>query len=126
MTTMVCFDSAGAAYCMPVGATRAVLRSGGLIALPAPHLDVAGIIPGDPPLTVISPLGSGGEQILVTEHGRPVARLSPVGAEVDRMTALVDAGIVRPPHARARRLPSKRVKLTGGRSLDDEVAAQRR
>jgi len=68
----------------------------------------------------------GGERILVTEHGRPVARLSPVGADVDRMTALVDAGIVRPPQATARRLPPKRVKLTGGRSLDDEVAAQRR
>jgi len=68
----------------------------------------------------------GGEQILVTEHGRPVARLSPVGADIDRMTALVDAGIVRPPLATARRLPPKRVKLTGGLSLDDDVAAQRR
>ncbi len=66
-----------------------------------------------------------GEQILVTEHGRPVARLSPVGADVDGMTALVDAGIVRAPQAPVRRLAPKRVKLTGGRSLDDDVAAQR-
>jgi prevent-host-death family protein len=68
----------------------------------------------------------GGEEIVVTEHGRPIARLSPVGADVDRMTALVEAGIVRPPKATARRLPAKRVKLTGSGSLGDEVAAQRR
>ncbi len=67
----------------------------------------------------------GGEEIMVTEHGRPIARLSPVGADVDRMTALVDAGIVRRSQTSARRLPTKRVKLTGSESLDDEVAAQR-
>jgi len=67
----------------------------------------------------------GGEEIMVTEHGRPIARLSPVGVDVDRMTALVDAGIVRPPQA-ARRLPAKRVKLAGSESLDDDVTAQRR
>jgi prevent-host-death family protein len=68
----------------------------------------------------------GGEEITVTEHGRPIARLSPVGVDVDRMTALVDAGIVRPPHATGRRLPAKRAKLAGSDSLDDDVATQRR
>ncbi len=67
-----------------------------------------------------------GEHIMVTQHGRPIARLSPVGAELDRMAALVDAGIVLPPTATARRLPAERVKLKGSRSLDDDVAAQRR
>lgn len=67
-----------------------------------------------------------GEELMVTEHGRPIARLSPVGTHIDRMTALVDAGIVRPPPATARRLPAKRVKLAGSDSLDDEIAAQRR
>jgi len=67
-----------------------------------------------------------GEEIVVTEHGRPIARLSPVGAAVDRMTALVEAGIVQPPTASPRRLPAKRVRLTGSASLDDDVAAQRR
>lgn len=67
-----------------------------------------------------------GEEIIITEHGRPIARLSPVGAEVDRMAALVAAGIVRSPKAGARRLPVERVKLLDGGSLDDEVAAQRR
>ncbi len=68
----------------------------------------------------------GGEEITVTEHGRPIARLSRVGADVDRMTALVDAGIGRPPAATARRLPAERVKVTGSGSIDHDVAAQRR
>jgi prevent-host-death family protein len=68
----------------------------------------------------------GGEEITVTEHGRPIARLSPVGADVERMSALVDAGIVHPPTAAQRRLPAKRVRLTGSGSIDDDVAAQRR
>ncbi|MGI9156965.1 MAG: type II toxin-antitoxin system Phd/YefM family antitoxin [Marmoricola sp.] len=66
-----------------------------------------------------------GEEIMVTEHGRPIARLSPVGPDVDLMTALIDAGVVRPPQAGDRRLPAKRVKLTGGGALDDEIATQR-
>jgi prevent-host-death family protein len=68
----------------------------------------------------------GGEEIIVTEHGRPIARLSPVGADVDRMTALVDSGIVRAPTTSKRRLPARRVRLTGGGSVDDELADQRR
>lgn len=67
-----------------------------------------------------------GEEIMVTEHGRPIARLIPVGADVERMIALVEAGIVRPPRATARRLPAKRVRLAGSESLDADVAAQRR
>ncbi len=67
-----------------------------------------------------------GEEIVVTEHGRPIARLSPVGPDVDRMTALVDAGIVRAPTTARRRLPTRRVRLTGGGSADDDVADQRR
>lgn len=67
-----------------------------------------------------------GEELVVTEHGRPIARLSPVGADVDRMTALVEAGIVRPPTTTRRRLPAERVRLTGGGSVDDDVADQRR
>ena len=70
MTTMVCFRASGAAYCLPVSATRAVLRADGMINLPAPGPDVAGIVPGDPPLTVIFPLGAGGTHILVVAAGK--------------------------------------------------------
>jgi prevent-host-death family protein len=68
----------------------------------------------------------GGEEIMVTAHGRPIARLIPVGADVDRMTALVDAGIVRAPRTTTRRLPARRVRLTGAGSIDDDIADQRR
>ena len=67
MTKMVRFQSSGATYCLPVAATRAVRVSTGMVTLPAPGTDVAGIIPGNPPLTVIAPLGTGGTQILVIE-----------------------------------------------------------
>ena len=41
-----------------------------------------------------------GEEILVTERGRPIARLGPVGPseqEDARMQQLIRAGVVRPP-----------------------------
>lgn len=83
MTTMVCFQSAGTAYCMPVDATRAVRRTSGMISLPAPGPDIAGILPGDPPLTVISPLGAGGTQVLIVEAGERT-----FGLLVDAVTGL--------------------------------------
>ena len=67
-----------------------------------------------------------GEEITVTEHGRPIARLSAVGGDVDRMAELVAAGVVQPAPGRQRHLPAKRVKLVGGASsLADIVAEQR-
>lgn len=83
MTTMVCFQASGAAYCLPVDATRAVLRSSGMVNLPAPHPDVSGIIPGDPPLTVISPLGAGGAHILVISTDEQT-----FGLQVEEVTGL--------------------------------------
>ena len=67
-----------------------------------------------------------GEEITVTEHGRPIARLTSIAPEVDRMVSLVEAGIVRPATASRRCLPSKRVHLAAGDSLADVVAQQRR
>jgi antitoxin (DNA-binding transcriptional repressor) of toxin-antitoxin stability system len=64
-----------------------------------------------------------GEEITVTEHGRPVARLT--APDVDRRAALIEAGIVRPASATGRRLPSRRVKLAPGEPLDEVVARQR-
>ena len=66
-----------------------------------------------------------GEEIIVTEHGRPVARLSAVGGDVDHMAELVAAGIVRPATKPHRRLPAKQVKIADGSSLADIVAEQR-
>lgn len=66
-----------------------------------------------------------GQEIVVTEHGRPIAKLSPAGADLDRMSALVAAGIVQAPRSQTRRLPTERVTLVGSSSLDDDVSAQR-
>jgi chemotaxis signal transduction protein len=83
VTTMVCFQASGTAYCVPVEATRAVLRASGMINLPAPQPDVSGIIPGEPPLTVISPFGAGGAHILVIS-----ADDQTFGLQVEQVTGL--------------------------------------
>jgi chemotaxis signal transduction protein len=68
---MVCFRTGDTAYCLPVQATRSVCDTTGLMALPSARPNVAGILPGDPPLTVLSSLGTGGSHILVIHtHGR--------------------------------------------------------
>jgi chemotaxis signal transduction protein len=102
MTTMVCFEAAGAAYCLPVLATRAVRTADGMIALPDPAPDVTGVIPGDPPLTVISPLQSKGMHILVIEAGNKT-----FGLLVDAVTGLQrinDADIRPAPQGQDRQL----------------------
>jgi chemotaxis signal transduction protein len=83
MTTMVCFQSAGVAYCLPVQATRAVRPASGMTALPAPKPDVAGILPGKPPLTIICPLGTTGGYIMIIE-----AANTTFGLLVDHVTGL--------------------------------------
>lgn len=66
-----------------------------------------------------------GEEITITEHGRPIARLAATAPDVDRRAALIEAGIVRPAPATRRRLPSRRVKLAPGDPLETLVAQQR-
>jgi chemotaxis signal transduction protein len=111
MTTMVCFTAAGAAYCMPVEATRAVRRTIGMITLPAARPGVAGLIPGDPPLTVLSPLGAGGTHILIVEIADHT-----FGLQVDTVTGLrrIDDADIRPaPQGQDRALISGTIE-TGG------------
>jgi chemotaxis signal transduction protein len=90
---MVCFEAAGTRYCLPVGVTRAVRTADGMTPLPDPAADVTGIIPGDPPLTVISPLRSTGDRVLVIEAGGKV-----FGLLVDEVTGLqrIEDADVRP------------------------------
>jgi prevent-host-death family protein len=67
-----------------------------------------------------------GEEITVTEHGRAIARLCAVSADVDRMADLVAAGVIRPAATSRRRLPVKRVRIVDGAlSLADQVSEQR-
>jgi chemotaxis signal transduction protein len=90
---MVYFEAAGARYCLPVQVTRSVRIADEMIALPDPAVDVAGIIPGDPPLTVISPLRSNGSHVLVIE-----ADGKTFGLLVDAVTGLrrIDDADIRP------------------------------
>ena len=64
-----------------------------------------------------------GEEIVITDRGRPVARLTSVEPDVDRLQELIDQGVITPATA-ARSLPDRRVRVKG--SLADLVADQRR
>jgi len=65
-----------------------------------------------------------GEEVIVTDRGRPVARLSPLDAPDDRLADLVAAGVVRPPVSGTRHRSRSRIKPKG--SVSDLVAEQRR
>lgn len=66
----------------------------------------------------------GGEEVIVTDRGRPVARLSAIDASRDRLAELVAQGVVRPPSSPDRYLPKRRIKAKG--SVSELVAEQRR
>jgi len=111
LTTMVCFQAAGSAYCVPLQAARSVRTTDDLVALPDPAADVVGVLPGDPPLTVISPLRSEGRHILVME-----ADNKSFGLLVDVVTGLerFDDADVRPaPEGQDRTLVSGTVEAGG-------------
>ena len=65
-----------------------------------------------------------GEEVIVTDRGRPVAKLSPLDASDDRLAQLVAAGVVRPPTSRTRQRPGPRITAKG--NVSDLVAEQRR
>jgi chemotaxis signal transduction protein len=80
---MVCFTAADAEYCLPVQVARSVQEAQGMISLPDPNPNVAGMIPGDPPLTVISPLHGDRGHILIIQ-----AADKTFGLLVDMVTGL--------------------------------------
>lgn len=65
-----------------------------------------------------------GEEILISAHDKPIARLSAIDEPTDRLAALVAAGLVRPPKSRQRQRPVRRIRAKG--SVSDLVADQRR
>ena len=65
-----------------------------------------------------------GEEVVVTDRGRPVARLSSLDSSTDRLAALVAAGVVRAPTRTTRRRPRQRIKAKG--PVSDLVVEQRR
>ena len=65
MKTMVCFRTQQGRFAMPVESTLSVRKADGLVDLPAPRAEIVGVLPGDPPLSVLSSLGLGGDHVLV-------------------------------------------------------------
>lgn len=65
-----------------------------------------------------------GEEVIVTDRGRPVARLSSLDQSTTRLAELVAAGIVRAPTSVTRHRPGPRIAAKG--TVSDLVADQRR
>jgi prevent-host-death family protein len=65
-----------------------------------------------------------GEEVVVTERGRPIARLVAIDQPTDRLADLVASGLVRPPQRTTRHRPTKRITPTA--PVSDLVASQRR
>ena len=63
-----------------------------------------------------------GKEVIVTEHGRPVARLAPLEETDRRLQALIDAGAVTPPinSTRHRARARIRTKLPISDLVDEE------
>jgi prevent-host-death family protein len=65
-----------------------------------------------------------GVEVVVTDRGRPIARLSGIDDVAgDKLAALIEAGLVRPPTAKMRQRP---VPLRSQGSVSELVAEQRR
>ncbi|MCU1365793.1 MAG: hypothetical protein JWL72_1896 [Ilumatobacteraceae bacterium] len=65
MKTLVCFRTTLGQFALPVESTLAVRSTSGLICLPSPRAGIVGLLPGDPPLALISTLGDSGDQVVV-------------------------------------------------------------
>jgi len=65
-----------------------------------------------------------GEEVIVTDRGRPVARLSPLDTARDQLAELVAEGIVTAPTSAKRHQPGPRIKAKG--NVSDLAADQRR
>ena len=65
-----------------------------------------------------------GDEVIVTDRGRPVARLCSLDPQVDRLADLIASGAVRAPRRSTRLRPARRVTAKG--SVSDLVGEQRR
>ena len=65
-----------------------------------------------------------GVEVVVTDRGRPIARLSGIDSvPSDKLATLIEAGLVRPPTSKVRRRPAP---LRSDGSVSELVAEQRR
>mgnify|MGYP000969844377 CR=1 FL=1 len=67
-----------------------------------------------------------GDEIVITEHGRPIARIIQVDAVTDLRAKLIEAGVIRPA-TKKRTVPKGAIRLKGdGPSLSEMINEQRR
>ena len=85
MTAMVCFRAGGNTYAITVWATLGVQSASRVVRMPSQADDVVGLIPGDPALSVVSPLAATGHQVLVVAVGE-----YSYGLLVDEVTEVCD------------------------------------
>ncbi|MET0147170.1 MAG: chemotaxis protein CheW [Ilumatobacteraceae bacterium] len=95
MTTLVCFRAAGTRYAIRVSSTLAVRPAALIVGVPSESRDVVGILPGDPVLSVLSPLtvdADAAHVLVVTTPGRDFGLL------VDAVTEVftIDESAIRP------------------------------
>jgi chemotaxis signal transduction protein len=65
MKTMVSFHAGGGAYAIPVESTTAIRAATELVTVAGCDNEVVGVLAGEPPITVVSFLGSGKDLIVV-------------------------------------------------------------
>jgi prevent-host-death family protein len=65
-----------------------------------------------------------GATIVVTERGKPVARIVGIDQPTSHLAELIAAGVVQPPTSRVRHRPAKLIEAIG--TVSDLVAEQRR
>jgi len=64
-----------------------------------------------------------GTEVIVTDRGRPVARLVQIDASTERLAGLIESGVVRAASSRNRQLPKR---IAAGSTVSDLVVDQRR
>jgi prevent-host-death family protein len=64
-----------------------------------------------------------GQELIVTDHGKPVARIVPVSRSLDRLAELIAEGKVKPAHPGPRYVPEP---MKGVGPVSDLVIEQRR
>jgi chemotaxis signal transduction protein len=65
MKAMVCFTTSQGRFAIPIEATLSVTTTDQLAHLPTPRADVVGVLPGDPPITVLATFGTEGQRVVV-------------------------------------------------------------
>lgn len=65
MKTLVCFRAGDGDFAVPVESTTGVRTPEGITSLPGSRDDVVGVLPGEPPITILSTLGEGRDHVLV-------------------------------------------------------------